>query len=155
MNLLFENRLLITRRYFFGRTAAGIGGAALASLLQRDNVAQENPSPRPAAPRAEGVQSGRGPEFPNFAPRAKRVIYLFQSGAPSQMDLFDYKPKLHDLRASELPASIRKGQRLTGMTSTQASFPVAPSIFKFAQHGQCGAWVSNLMPHTARMVDDL
>jgi hypothetical protein len=93
--------------------------------------------------------------FPNFAPRAKRVIYLFQSGAPSQMDLFDYKPELAERRASELPDSIRMGQRLTGMTSTQASFPVAPSIFKFAQHGQCGAWVSDLMPHTAGIVDEL
>ena len=93
--------------------------------------------------------------LPHFKPRAKRVIYLFQSGAPSQMDLFDYKPKLADLRGTELPDSIRQGQRLTGMTSRQSSFPVAPSKFKFAQHGKCGAWVSELMPHTAKVADEL
>ena len=90
-----------------------------------------------------------------FPPTAKRVIYLFQSGAPSQIDLFDYKPALEALRAKELPDSIRQGQRLTGMTATQTSFPVAPSLFKFAQHGQAGAWVSELMPHTAKVVDSL
>jgi hypothetical protein len=90
-----------------------------------------------------------------FAPTAKRVIYLFQSGAPSQLDLFDYKPALDAQRAKELPDSIRQGQRLTGMTATQTSFPVAPSLFKFAQHGQSRAWVSELMPHTAKVVDSL
>jgi hypothetical protein len=90
-----------------------------------------------------------------FAPTAKRVIYLFQSGAPSQIDLFDYKPALEALRAKELPDSIRQGQRLTGMTATQTSFPVAPSLFKFAQYGQSRAWVSELMPHTAKIVDSL
>jgi hypothetical protein len=93
--------------------------------------------------------------LPHFKPRAKRVIYLFQSGAPSQMDLFDYKPKLADLRGTELPDSIRQGQRLTGMTSRQSSFPVAPSKFKFAQHGKSGAWISELMPHTAKVADEL
>jgi hypothetical protein len=93
--------------------------------------------------------------LPHFKPRAKRVIYLFQSGAPSQMDLFDYKPKLADLRGTELPDSIRQGQRLTGMTSRQSSFPVAPSKFKFAQHGKSGAWVSELMPHMAKVADEL
>ncbi len=93
--------------------------------------------------------------LPHFKPRAKRVIYLFQSGAPSQMELFDYKPKLADLHGTELPDSIRQGQRLTGMTSRQSSFPVAPSKFKFAQHGQSGAWVSELMPHTAKVADEL
>jgi hypothetical protein len=145
MNPQLDRHLLINRRYFFGRASVGIGTAALASLLSRASF---------GTPGESASTDGR-PIFPNFAPRAKRVIYLFQSGAPSQMDLFDYKPKLHDLRASELPASIRMGQRLTGMTSKQESFPVAPSIFKFAQHGQCGAWVSDLMPHTAGIVDDL
>ena len=93
--------------------------------------------------------------MPDSSPRAKRVIYLFQSGAPSQMDLFDWKPALADLRATELPDSIRRGQRLTGMTATQTSFPVAPTRYKFAQHGASGAWVSELMPHTASMVDEL
>src|SRR5438309_4218957 len=90
-----------------------------------------------------------------FAPTAKRVIYLFQSGAPSQMDLFDYKPGLERFRGAELPDSVRKGQRLTGMTATQVSFPVAPSRFKFARQGKSGAWLSELLPHTARVVDDV
>jgi hypothetical protein len=90
-----------------------------------------------------------------FPPKAKRVIYLFQSGAPSQLDLFDYKPVLKDRRAAELPNSIRNGQRLTGMTATQTSFPIAPSLFSFAQHGQSRAWVSELLPHTAKVVDEL
>jgi Protein of unknown function (DUF1501) len=128
----------MTRRHFFSRTSTGLGIAALASLLQDDL-------------RAEGGLPG----LPHFPPKAKRVIYLFQSGAPSQMELFDYKPKLKDLRATELPDSIRQGQRLTGMTATQSSFPVAPSLFQFAQHGQSGAWVSELMPHTAKIVDEL
>jgi hypothetical protein len=118
--------------------ATGLGGAALASLLGRDCVAGEASA-----------------KFPNFSAKAKRVIYLFQSGAPSQLDLFDYKPKLADLRATELPESIRQGQRLTGMTSRQTSFPVAPTRFKFAQHGKSGAWLSDLLPHTAKVADEL
>src|SRR5882724_1365614 len=128
---------LLTRRYFFGKAAAGLGTAALASLLQADE------------------SSGAMPGIPHFPPTAKRVIYLFQSGAPSQMDLFDYKPRLHDLAKTELPDSIRGGQRLTGMTSGQTSFPVAPSIFPFQQHGNSGAWVSSLMPNLAKVADDL
>jgi hypothetical protein len=136
---LLENHLLLTRRHFFGRT--GLGLAALAALLNEDLKA--------------GEESGGLPGLPHFAPKARRVIYLFQSGAPSQMDLFDHKPKLLDLRGTELPDSIRQGQRLTGMTATQDHFPVAPSIFRFAQHGQCGAWVSELLPQTAQVVDEL
>jgi hypothetical protein len=128
----------MTRRHFFSRTSTGLGIAALAGLLQEDL-------------RADGALPG----LPHFAPKAKRVIYLFQSGAPSQMELFDHKPKLTSLRATELPESIRQGQRLTGMTATQTSFPVAPSLFQFAQHGKSGAWVSELMPHTAKIVDEL
>ena len=128
---------LLTRRYFFGKAAAGLGTAALASLLQADE------------------SSGAMPGVPHFPPTAKRVIYLFQSGAPSQMDLFDYKPRLRDLAKTELPDSIRGGQRLTGMTSGQTSFPVAPSIFPFQQHGNSGAWVSSLMPNLAKVSDDL
>ena len=95
------------------------------------------------------------PGIPHFPPKAKRVIYLFQSGAPSQMELFDYKPVLEKLRGTELPSSIRQGQRLTGMTSAQSSFPVAPSLFHFARHGESGAWLSELMPHTAKIADQL
>ncbi len=138
MHPRLERQLLLTRRQLFGRTAGGIGAAALATLFAEDLKAE-----------------GGLPGLPHFAPKAKRMIYLFQSGAPSQIDLFDYKPRLAELRASELPDSVRKGQRLTGMTATQTSFPVAPSIFKFAQHGNSGAWVSDLMPHTAKIADDL
>src|SRR5213594_2698635 len=143
MDPLLETKLVITRRHFFGLTSSGIGMAALASLLERDLVS------------AEGPASGGLPGLPHFPPRAKRVIYLFQSGAPSQMDLFDHKPNLEGFFATELPGSVRMGQRLTGMTATQASFPVAPSRFKFARQGRCGAWVSELLPHTAAVVDEL
>ena len=119
---------------------------ALASLLERDRpAAAAGPSPTGA-----GVEG-----FPNFAPRARRVIYLFQSGAPSQMDLFDEKPLLARLQGTELPDSIRMGQRLTGMTSRQDRFPVAASRFRFARHGQCGRPISELLPHTAGVADRL
>jgi len=134
----------ITRRHLFGKAASGIGVAALASLINPKLFA------------AVGTESTGGlPGLPHFAPKAKRVIYLHQSGAPSQIDLFDYKPALNKLHGTELPASIRNGQRITGMTSGQASFPVAKSIFKFSQHGQSGAWLSELLPHTAGIVDDI
>jgi len=96
-----------------------------------------------------------GAATPSPAAKAKRVIYLFQSGGPSQLDLFDYKPGLAKLRQTELPDSIRRGQRLTGMTATQASFPIAPTIYNFAQRGQSGAWISDLLPHTAKVADEL
>src|SRR5262245_24868893 len=122
----------ISRRDLLGQMATGVGGIALAGLLTNDSRATDATIPAL-----------------HFAPKAKRVSFLFQSGAPSQLDLFDPKPKLADLRATELPDSIRQGQRLTGMTSRQASFPIAPSRFGFAQHGKCGAWVSELLPHPA------
>ncbi len=129
---------MLTRRSFFKSSSLGIGSAALASLLTND------------------AQASAGlPGLPNFPAKAKRVIYLFQHGAPSQLDLFDYKRDLQKLRGSELPESIRKGQRLTGMTAYQAKFPTAPSLFKFAQHGQSGTWLSELLPHTAKMADDI
>ena len=93
--------------------------------------------------------------LPHFAPKAKRVIYLFQHGAPSQLDLFDHKPNLQALRGTDLPESVRKGQRLTGMTAYQTKFPTAPSIFRFSQHGQSGAWLSELLPYTGKVADDL
>ena len=142
MQPLKNHLLTTTRRHFLGQ--AGIGVAALNSLL--------NAGPADGSP----TDADRGlRQFPNFAAKAKRVIYLFQSGAPSQLDLFDYKPKLKNLRESELPDSIRQGQRLTGMTSKQSSFPVAPSQFRFAQRGASGAWVSDLLPHTAKIADQL
>ncbi len=138
MNPIEDRKLLLTRRHFFGRSSTGIGAAALASLFA-----------------GEARAAGGLPDFPNFAPTARRVIYLFQHGAPSQLDLFDYKPKLKELRGADLPDSIRKGQRLTGMTAYQTQFPTAPSIFEFAQHGQSGAWLSELLPHTARVADEM
>ena len=145
MDLQQERALLMTRRHFFSRSSTGIGTAVLATLLNESLRGDE-----------AGAQGAGGlPGLPHFPPKAKRVIYLFQGGAPSQMELFDYKPRLYDLRGSELPDSVRQGQRLTGMTSAQSSFPVVPSLFKFAQHGNSGAWVSELMPHTAKVVDDL
>ncbi len=134
---------LLTRRHFLGRTASGLGAAALASLLG-DQAAAETTA-----------VSGPSAGLPHFAPKAKRVIYLFQSGGPSQLELFDDKPLVREKHGSELPESIRMGQRLTGMTSGQKSFPVIGSKFKFAQHGQCGMSVSELLPHTAKVVDDI
>lgn len=137
-----EYHNLLTRRHFFSRSATGIGLGALASLFARDGLL--------GAP-----ATGALPGIPHFAPKAKRVIFLHQSGGPAQMDLFDYKPQLDKFHGSELPASIRMGQRITGMTSGQSSLPVARSIFKFKQHGKSGAWVSELLPYTAGIVDDI
>ena len=145
MDPLTESRLLMTRRHFFGLNAVGLGTAALASLLGKDLWAEET---------VQSAQAGL-PDLPHFTPKARRVIWLFQSGGPSQMELFDYKPRLQEVRGTDLPDSIRKGQRLTGMTATQDRFPVVPSIFKFGQYGNSGTWVSELMPHTARIVDEL
>jgi hypothetical protein len=135
-----------TRRSFFGRAATGLGGAALASLLAQD--AGANPD-SPTGDHHPAATLG------HFAAKAKRVIWLFQSGAPSQLDLFDYKPKMAEFHKQELPASIRMGQRLTGMTSGQSSFPVAASKFKFAQHGQSGMWLSETLPYTAKIADEM
>ena len=134
--LQFQDRL--NRRIFLKNSSAAIGSAALASLFQ-DEAAAASPARY----------------FPNFAPKAKRIIYLFQSGAPSQIDLFDPKPQMEKHRAEDLPASIRQGQRLTTMTSGQKAFPVAPSIFKFAQHGQGGVWLSELFPHLSTVADEM
>ena len=133
--------LAMTRRHFFGTTAAGIGGAALASLLQPNLFA--------------GTATGALEGLPHFAPKAKRVIYLHQSGAPSQIETFDYKPKLNQMQGTELPPSIRQGQRITGMTSGQSSLPVARSLFPFQQYGKSGAWISDLLPHHGKIVDDI
>lgn len=130
----------MNRREFLTRTSlAGVGLAALASLLPQNVWADTNPKL----------------VLPHFTPKAKRIIYLFQSGGPSQLELFDYKPKLQELFGQELPASIRGNQRLTGMTSNQKSFPLAMGKFKFAQHGKSRAWMSELLPHTAKIVDEL
>ncbi|MBL7727704.1 MAG: DUF1501 domain-containing protein, partial [Dinghuibacter sp.] len=140
---VLEHRLAINRRKFLSRLSFGIGSAALGSLLIPDLFSGSKSE--------EALLTG----LPHFAPKAKRIIYLFQNGAPSQLDLFDYKPKLIEMFGEDLPASIRMGQRLTGMTSEQKKFPLAGSMFKFSQYGQHRAWISELLPHTAAVVDDL
>ncbi|MCG3129248.1 MAG: hypothetical protein CHACPFDD_04169 [Phycisphaerae bacterium] len=142
MDVCRECELLLTRRQLFGRAAAGVGTAALASLLN------------PAMSLASGI-AGPHPGAPHFAPRAKRVIYLFMSGGPSQMDLFDYKPKMGELHGQDLPKSVRMGQRITGMTSNQARLQLLGSPFRFAQYGRSGAWISELLPHTAQVADEI
>ncbi|MBM3970860.1 MAG: DUF1501 domain-containing protein [Planctomycetes bacterium] len=135
---------VLNRRIFLGQSTT-VGVAAFSGLLQ-----QQQPTSA-----ADDVKARTAlPGFPNFAPKAKRIIYLFQSGAPSQMDLFDPKPELEKRRGEDLPDSIRRGQRLTTMTSGQAKFPVAPSIFKFAQHGQSGMWMSDLLPSMSSIADE-
>lgn len=123
----------LNRRTFLQGSAAGMGAAALSMLMQSNSQAKE---------------------ALHHAPKAKRIIYLFQSGAPSQMDLFDPKPVMADKRGTELPESIRQGQRLTTMTSGQSSFPVAPTIFSFAQYGESGMWMSDLLPHMSKVADE-
>ena len=127
-----------SRRRFLNRSAAGLGGIALGSLLGRQLGAENS-----------------GLVMPSHEAKAKRVIYLFQSGGPSQLDLFDHKPHLHKVHGQEVPDSVFNGQRLTGMTAGQTSFPAARSIFDFKQHGQSGAWISELMPNLAKVADDI
>ncbi|MGL4423907.1 MAG: DUF1501 domain-containing protein, partial [Gemmataceae bacterium] len=137
-----------TRRQFFAGAGFSLGTAALATLTGRGIAA-----PTPATKNTIGQQAALAAT--HYAPKAKHVIYLHMVGGPAQMDLYDYKPKMNDWYDKDLPESIRNGQRLTTMTSGQARFPIAPSMFKFAQHGKCGMWVSELLPHTAKMVDDM
>jgi hypothetical protein len=124
----------ITRRHLFGKGAAGIGSVALAHLLGEDG----DDKPRP-----------------HHAPKARRLVYLFQSGGPSQLETFDHKPLLQELNGQELPDSVRQGQRLTGMSGNQATLPLAGAQFRFDKHGESRQWVSELLPHTARIVDEL
>jgi hypothetical protein len=138
-----------TRRHFLSSMSLGLGSAALASLLDPALLLSSGSGQAPAG------AGGAVPGARHIVPRAKRVIYLFQSGGPSQLELFDYKPLLRTMNGQQLPESVRKGQRLTGMTAFQKSFPLAGSQFEFAQHGRSGAWVSELLPHTARIVDEL
>ena len=140
---LSDNPLTMTRRQFFGKSAKGLGGVALASLLNEKCFSAQSPV-------------GGLPGFPNFAPKAKRIIYLFQSGGPSQIDMFDYKPNLNEVHGQEVPDSVFNGQRLTGMTAGQTSFPVARSIYNFEQVGQSGNWLNtDLMPHMAKVADEM
>ena len=134
----------LTRRSFLLNTGHGMGAAALSTLLAS------------SAHGAPVVRSNPGiGGFPNMMPKAKRAIYLFFSGGPSHIDTYDYKPSLRKIHGMELPESIRNGQRLTGMTSGQSSFPCVAPMFDFKQHGNHGTWVSELLPHTASIVDDI
>ena len=135
--------LNMNRRTFLHRSALGIGGLALGSLLG------QGCGNSPAE-----MQQALG-ALPHFPPKVKRVIYLFQSGAPSQLELFDWKPKLREMHGQDLPASVRMGQRLTGMTANQSKFPLVGSKIDFKQHGESGAWMSDLLPHTAKIADEL
>jgi hypothetical protein len=143
MNEFLENRLSINRRHFLGKMSVGLGSVALGSLLI------------PGLFRGSDEDIAASVGIPHFAPKAKRVIYLFQNGAPSQLESFDYKPMLNKMHGQDLPASIRMGQRLTGMTSGQSKFPLVGSYFKFKQHGQSGAWISELFPHMSKIADEL
>ena len=143
MNPITQHRATLTRRHFFGRTATGIGTAALASLLARDSHA------------ADRTRVGGLPGLPHFAAKAKRVIYLFQNGAPTHVDLFDYKPELTRQKGKQIPDSVVKGARFSTMTGGQTVRPCLPEITKFKQHGKGGAWVSDFLPRTAAVADDL
>jgi len=134
----------VTRRHFFGTSAAGIGGLALGSMLAG-----------PLAVAARAATSALPTSNLQIPPRVKRVIYLFQAGGPAQQDLFDYKPLLNQQNGQQLPDHVRGQQRLTGMSAQQASIPLAGSAFKFTQHGQSGAWLSETLPHHRRIVDDI
>ena len=146
MNLFRELQQSQTRRQFFGRGATGLGAVALASLLDENLFAGNDAASKPHS----GILPGL-----HFPAKAKRVIYLVMSGGPSHIDLFDHKPDLVKHHGQNLPASIRMGQRITGMTSGQSTLPVAPSIFKFARHGNCGATISELLPNIATLADDM
>ena len=150
MNLENEIGKILTRRAFFGRGAQGVGAMALASLLNPSLIAATARSKATAAPVSRGVVN----PF-HFAPRAKRVIYLFMSGAPSHLDLYDYKPKLVELTGTELPESVRKGQRITGMTSGQKYLLCVGTPFKFQKHGQCGMELSEVLPNIGKVADDI
>ena len=141
-----DNLLNINRRHFFSKLSVGIGSLALGSLLIPDLFKRMGNA---------GTSEAGIPGYPHFAPKAKRIIYLFQAGAPSQLESYDYKPLLWKRMGEDLPASIRMGQRLTGMTSNQESFPLVPSIAKFKQYGQSGAWISDFFPNIGKIVDEI
>lgn len=153
MHPVKQYELQMTRRQLLARGRGCLGAAALATLLGSEATA--NPVTESTSA-ADDVRSGGLPELPHFKPTAKRVIYLFMAGGPSHIDMFDYKPAMRKLHGTELPDSIRNGQRLTGMSSGQAVFPCVAPMFKFERRGDRGTWVnSQLLPHTADLIDDL
>jgi hypothetical protein len=152
MDPIHEHIERMTRRHFFGRTGVSLGAAALSTLLAENTRGAVVPT---GAAATSAALTGGLTGLPHFPPKARRAIYLHMNGGPSQIDLFDYKPKLDAMYDQDLPESIRKGQRLTTMTSGQGRFPVAPSRYKFARHGQSGMWMSELLPWTAGLADDI
>ncbi|GAB5552720.1 MAG: DUF1501 domain-containing protein [Saprospiraceae bacterium] len=142
-NEFLKKRMHINRRHFLGKLSLGMGSAALGSLLLPDLF------------KSSGEEAALPLGLPHFAPKAKRIIYLFQNGAPSQLESFDYKPKLREMHGMDLPESIRKGQRLTGMTSNQERFPLVGSKVDFKQYGQSGAWISDYFPNIAKIADEI
>ncbi len=153
MDLRTEALLQLTRRQLLGSGVKAAGAVAALSTLMSKGYAESETQAK--APDKKPVRSGGLPGLPHHAPKAKRLIYLFMGGAPSQLDLFDYKPKLKELFNKDLPDSVRRGQRITTMTSGQKRFPLAPSMFNFSQQGKSGAWISELLPYTSKIVDDL
>ncbi len=141
---ILEHGLNSNRRRFLSRLSLGLGSVALGSLLMPDLLSGSGAD-----------EAGLIPGLPDFAPKAKRVIYLFQNGAPSQLESFDYKPKLREMMGQDLPESVRGGQRLTGFTANQASLPLVGSFSDFSQYGESRAWISDLFPYTAKIVDDI
>ena len=140
---ILEYKLIMNRRRFLSTVSLGVGSLALGSLLMPDLFSNG------------GEEKIVAPGIPHFAPKAKRVIYLFQNGAPSQQELFDYKPRLREMTGKEIPPSVRGKQRLTGMTADQASFPLVGSFTDFKQYGNSGAWISDLLPYTAKIADEI
>jgi uncharacterized protein (DUF1501 family) len=155
MSLDHEFRQSLTRRYFFSQGSHVLGWASLASLMGRYGIAAPFEGENSDNSAARAADRTGLPGMAHFAPKAKHVIYLHMVGGPSQMDLYDYKPQMGEWYDKDLPDTVRMGQRLTTMTSGQKRFPIAPSKFKFAQHGQSGMWVTELLPHTAKMVDEM
>jgi hypothetical protein len=143
----FQFAQTVNRRLFLSRAGLGLGAAAMTHFADAPIVQ----SAAASSPTALTI----GTDGRHFPAKINRVIYLFQSGAPSQLELFDHKPRLHEFAGQDLPASVRMGQRLTTMTSGQSSFPLVPSQFKFARHGQAGGWYSELLPHTSQIADDV
>lgn len=154
MNPLYENRLHVTRREFFGRTATGIGTAALASLLGRDGLAASQSAVAEGGTQGAEALGGLA-GLPHFAPQAKRIIYLFQNGAPTHVDLFDYKPKLEQLHGQPLPAGYADGKRFSTMTGKADGKLMLAPVEPFKQRGESGAWVSDFLPYTAQIADKL
>ena len=139
-NEFIKQRMHINRRHFLGKLSLGLGSAALGSLLIPDLF------------KSSGEEASIPVGLSHFAPKAKRIIYLFQNGAPSQLESFDFKPKLRELHGTDLPESIRQGQRLTGMTSNQERFPLVGPKIGFSRYGKSGAWISDYFPNIGKII---